>query len=65
MGVYADGRDAREREVEGHGLETGAGEEGDHEGAETTVDVERDLVALGEGAEGGDVVDDAVGEVGR
>jgi hypothetical protein len=63
--VAGDGGDALESEVEGLGLEAGLLEEGDEEGAETAVDVERDGLAEGEAGERGDVVDDAVGEVGR
>ena len=66
VGVAADAGDAGEAEIERVGVEAGAGEEGDEEGAEAAVDVEGDFVVAfqGEGGEGGDVVDDAVGEVG-
>lgn len=62
--VAADGGDAAEAEVKRDGVEARFGEEGDEEGAETAVYVERDAAFDGEAGEGGDVVDDAVREVG-
>lgn len=65
VGVAAYAGDALEGEVEGDGGEASAGEEGDEEGAETAVDVKGELALLAEGetGEGGNVVDDAVGEI--
>ena len=66
VGIATDACDAFEGEVEGGGGEPGAREEGDQEGSEAAVYVEGEsaLFAEGEAGEGGDVVDDAVGEVG-
>lgn len=64
MGVAGDGCDTLEAEVEERGGEAGGGEEGDNEGAEATVNMEGDATADGELGECGDVVNDAVGEVG-
>jgi hypothetical protein len=64
VGVARDGGDALEAEVEGGRLEAGFVEEGDEEGAQAAVDVEREALFEGEFGEGRDVVDDAVREVG-
>lgn len=64
MRVAADARDAFEDKVEWHGWEPGAGEERHEERAETAVDMEGEGFAEGEPREGGDVIDDAVGEGG-
>lgn len=64
VGVAADAGDAGEGEVERGAVEAGAGEEGDEKGAEAAVDVEGEFAFEGEPGEGGDVVDDAVREVG-
>lgn len=64
VGVAGDGGDTAEAEVEEWGGEAGGGEEGNEEGAEAAVDVERDAARDSELGEPGDVVDDAVGEVG-
>lgn len=62
--VAGDGSDAAEAEVEERCGEAGSAEEWDEEGAEAAVDVEGDAAGDGELGERGDVVDDAVGEVG-
>lgn len=62
--VAGDGGDALDAEVEGFGFVAGAGEEGDEKGAEAAVHMEADVAFGGEAAQGGYVVDDAVGEVG-
>ena len=62
--VAGDAGHAFEGEVEGRGFEAGAGEEGDEEGAEAAVDVQGEVPLEGEPREGGDVVGDAVREVG-
>lgn len=64
VGVAADACDAFEGEVEWDGGESGAGEEGHEEGAETAIYVKGEGFAEGEAREGGDVVDYAVGEGG-
>lgn len=65
VGVAADASDALEAEVEELSVEAGALEERHEEGAQAAVDVQRDLALDGELGERGDVVDDAVWEVGR
>ncbi len=64
MRVARDARHAAEREVEGRGGEARAREEGDEEGAKAAVDVQRERALECEPREGGDVVDDAVWEIG-
>ena len=64
MRVAGDACDAFEGEVEGFRGEAGAGEERDHQGAEAAVDVEGERSFESEPREGGDVVNDAVREVG-
>ena len=64
------GRHARQAEVETTGVFPRAGEAGlfevrHQEGAEAAIDVERDLVGLGEAGEGRDLVHDAVRVVWR
>lgn len=62
--VAGDGGNAAEAEVEEWCGEASGAEEGDEEGTEAAVDVEGDAAREGELGERGDVVDDAVGEVG-
>lgn len=64
VSVAGDRCDTAEAEVEERGGEAGGSEEGDEEGAEAAVDVEWDAARDSELGERGDVVDDAVGEVG-
>lgn len=64
MGITRDGGDASQAEIERCGGEARLGEERDKEGAETTVHMEGEAAAMREQGEGGDVVDDTVGEVG-
>ena len=65
MCIAADAGDALESEVEELGLEAGFLEEGHKEGTETAVNVQRNLALHGEFGEGGYVVDNPVGKVGR
>ena len=64
MRIAADARHTGESEVEVDGLEASFGKIGHEKGAEAAVDVEGYLVADREPGEGGNVVDDAVGEIG-
>lgn len=64
VSVAGDGGDALEAEVERGGFEAGLFEEGDEEGAQAAVDVEWEAFLEGKLGERGDVVDDAVREVG-
>ena len=63
MRIAADACHALEGEIERGAFEAGAREEGDQEGAEAAVDVQREAFAQGEIGERGDVVDDAMREV--
>ena len=65
MRIATDTRHALESEVEELCLEASFLEKGDEEGSQTAVDVERDLALDSELGEEGDIVDNAVGEVGR
>lgn len=64
MGVAGDGGDAFDAEIEGFGGKAGFFEEGNEEGAEAGVDVEGDAALEGDFGQAGDVINDAVGEVG-
>jgi hypothetical protein len=63
VGVTGDGGYALEAEIEEFGFETGFFEKGNEKGSEAAVYVKRNLAFKGEFGEGGDVVDDSMGEV--
>jgi len=65
MRIATDTRHTLESEIEELCLEPSFLEKGDEEGSQTAVNVERDLALDSELGEGGDIVDDAMGEVGR
>lgn len=65
MCIAANAGHALKSEIEELRLETGFLEEGDKERSQAAVDVEGNLALDSEFGEGGDVVDNAVGEVGR
>lgn len=65
MGVAADARDPLQAEVERFRLKAGFFKEGDEERAKAAVHVQAELLPQRKPGEAGDVVDDAVGEVGR
>lgn len=64
MRIAGDGRHALKAEIEELGFETCFLEKGNEEGAEAAVYVERDLALDCQLRESGDVIDDAVREVG-
>jgi hypothetical protein len=61
--VDRDAGDAWDAEIEVGSFETSSSQEGDDEGTETAVDVEREFLCYGEARERWDVVYDSVGEV--
>ena len=67
MGVTTDAGNTFETKVEGYSGKARTSEEGHEEGAETAVNMKRELAfpAKGEAREGGDVVNDTVREVRR